>query len=84
MINTEIGRQIFHNDSELLNSTDHEAITNLERRWVNIGQGNEAIQQYIKSKENNCDGLQAMARQQVTDYNLFLLQQYDQPILVKK
>ena len=104
MINSEIGRQIFHNESELINSSDHEAITNLgicfwvclskvsdfnkkkllERRWGNISQGNEAIVQYIKSKESNCDGLQAMARQQVTDYNTFLLKQYDQPFSLKK
>ena len=58
MINSEIARQIYHNQQELMISQEHEAISNLERRWANIEQGNQAIQQYIKSKENNCEGLQ--------------------------
>ena len=44
-------------------SPDHDAIMNLERRWINTCQGNETIVQNIKSKESNCDGLQALARQ---------------------
>ena len=41
MVNKEIARQIFHNEHELLNSSDHDLITNLERRWINLEGANE-------------------------------------------
>lgn len=53
MINSEIGRQIFHNERELSNSPDHDAITNLEKRWINLEQGNQVICKIlVKFKQN--------------------------------
>jgi len=72
-MNEQLGSQIKVLQSQLVNNDQQNLITNLERRWANNQQNNQAMAEFIAGRTVDCVGLQARTRQHLAEYNQVIL-----------
>ena len=76
MINRELQSQISQAQHELDTFPDFHELDSIEKRWKNNEQVNFSLQSAIQAKETNTEGLQAITRQRLADFNTILVEKY--------
>ena len=76
MINEELKSQITTAQDELDSFPEYHELGNIEKRWKNNEQVNLSLHSAIQAKETNTEGLQAITRQRLQDYNTILMEKY--------